>query len=340
MKKILLLILCITAFTVKAQNSISTVAIPPQAQQGGTFDFVFKYTSETAGKYEIQLMPLGEDGQPVWSMPNAFYSSEAIAAASTATEVTVSVKVPASITLPENLSAPAVAWGIFGKLTDGSADTAFLPSYPKINIVGNGTEAPAATIAIVNFPTEVAQGSTFDVTFEYTSNFVGVYEIQFVPIGADGQPVWAMGNSFFASEAIAVNATATAVTVPVSIPNDITLSANLESPAVAWGLFGKIANDSEDVAYLSPYPQTSVVATLNTNDNIFDTKTLFYNSRQNTLEINLNNISAKALQIYDVTGKVVMDIKDANVTSSVDVSSLSNGMYIVRSESKYLKFVK
>lgn len=340
MKKILLFVLFITALTVKAQNSMSIVAIPPQTTQGATFDLVFEYTSETAGNYEIQLMPMDENGQPVWSMPNAFYTNSAIAPAATATQVTVSVVVPASITLAANLESPAVAWGIFGKLTDGSADTAYLATYPTIVINPSSTEAPAATIAITSFPTEVAQGSTFDVTFEYTSNFVGVYEIQFIPIGADGQPVWAMGNSFFASDAIAVNATATAVTVPVTIPGDIALSANLESPAVAWGLFGKIANDSEDVAYLSPYPQTSVVATLNTNDNIFDTKTLFYNSRQNTLEINLNNISAKALQIYDVTGKIVMDIKDANVTSSVDVSSLSNGMYIVRSDSKFMKFVK
>jgi len=340
MKKILLLLLFFTAIATNAQNSISIVAIPPQTTQGATFDLVFEYTSETSGNYEIQLMPLNAEGQPVWSMPNSFYASAAIPATSTASQITLPIVVPASITLAANLASPAVAWGIFGKLTDGSADTAYLATYPTIVINPSSTEAPAATIAIVNFPSEVAQGSTFDVTFEYTSNFVGVYEIQFIPIGADGQPVWAMGNSFFASDAIAVNATATAVTVPVTIPGDIALSANLESPAVAWGLFGKIANDSEDVAYLSPYPQTSVVATLNTNDNIFDTKTLFYNSRQNTLEINLNNISAKALQIYDVTGKVVMDIKDANVTSSVDVSSLSNGMYIVRSESKYLKFVK
>lgn len=340
MKKILLFVLFITALTVKAQNSMSIVAIPPQTTQGATFDLVFEYTSETAGNYEIQLMPMNADGQPVWSMPNAFYTNAAIAPAATATQVTVSVVVPASITLAEDLPAPAVGWGIFGKITDGSADTAFLPTYPTINITASSTEAPAATISIVTFPSEVAKGSTFDVVFEYTSNFVGVYELQIMPLDLNGQPVWSMGNSFYASDAIAVNAEATQVTVPITLPEDITLSSDLQEPALAWGLFGKIAKDTEDVAYLAPYPKTSVVATLGVRNNIFDTTTIFYNASKNTLEVNVDNINADVLKVYDVRGALVMDIKNVKTNSSIDVSSLSNGMYIVRSDSKFLKFVK
>lgn len=338
MKKLLLLFLFITAFS-NAQNSISIVTIPTEVNQGATFDITFEYTSATAGMYELQFIPMNAEGQPVWSMGNAFFVSNPISATAAATSVTASITLPADIALTSTLTSPAVAWGVFGKITDGTADTAYLSPYPLVSVIAGETsgEASAGSIAITNFPSEVSLGSTFDVTFEYTSNFVGTYELQFMPMDADGQPVWSLGNSFFASAPIAINATATQITVPVTIPNDIALSSNLESPAVAWGLFGKIADDKADVAYLSPYPQTSVVATLGVRNTIFDSKTIFYNSSQNTLEINLDKITATSLQIYDLTGKIVLE---SEVNSSIDVSSLSSGIYIVKSQNKFLKFIK
>lgn len=338
MKKLLLSILFITALS-NAQNSISIVSIPTEVNQGATFDVVFEYTSDAVGTYELQFIPMNADGQPVWDMGNVAFVSEPIAVNATATQVTASVTIPSDITLTTNLTSPAVAWGLFAKLT-GNSET-FLSPYPTVNVIaGEVVTDPTGTIAIADFPTEVARGSTFDITFEYTANFVGTYELQLIPMGDDGQPVWSMSNAFFASDAIAVNADATQVTVPITIPDDITLSTGLEAPAVAWGLFGKLADSNGDVAYLSPYPQTTVSATLSVRNNVFDTKTIFYNSSLNSLEINTNKIEAKTLQIYSITGKMVMNIKDAKLSSSVDVSSLSKGIYFVRSESKFLKFIK
>jgi len=338
MKKILLLILFITAYS-NAQNSITIVSIPTEVEQGATFDVTFEYTSDAVGTYELQFYPMDADGQPVWSMGNQAYVSGEIAVNATAAQVTASVTIPGGITLTADLTAPAVSWGVFGKIA--SSSEVYLSSYPTVNVVAGQTsgEASAGTISMVSFPTEVAKGSTFNVTFEYTSNFVGNYELQFIPMTSEGQPVWGQDKAF-ASDAIAVNASATQVTVPITLPDDITLSVDLASPAVAWGLFGKIADANADVAYLSPYPQTNVVTTLSVINYIFDKTTIFYNSSKNTLEVNLDKITAKSLQIYDMTGKMIMDIKDAKITSSIDVSSLSEGMYIVRSESKFLKFLK
>jgi hypothetical protein len=340
MRKFLLLFLFITALA-NAQ-SISIVSIPTEVKQGDTFNVTFEYTATVAGMYELQFIPMNADGQPVWAQPNKAFLNGAISVNATATPVTVSITLPSDITLPADLPSPAVGWGLFGKITDGSADVAYLSPYPTVNVVGNSGSGEVSTgsMTVTNFPTEVARGSTFSATFEYTANFVGVYELQFIPMNADGQPVWSLGNKAFISNPISVNATATPVTVDITIPEDTALSTELESPAVAWGLFAKIADSNGDVAYASPYPQTTVSAVLSTDNVVFDTKTLFYNSIKNSLEINTNNIDAKTLQIYNIRGQVVMNIKDITKTASVDVSFLTSGVYIVRSKSKYLKFIK
>lgn len=342
MKKLLLLLLFISAFS-NAQNSITIKSIPEEVTPGETINVIFEYTSATTGGYELQVIPLNADGQPVWG-ENRTFNNGAIGVNATATEVSVSITIPENITLTADLQSPSVSWGLFGKITDGSSDTAYLSPYPTINIVASGSgggssENSVGTISIVNFPSEVAKGTTIDVTFEYTSNFDGTYELQFIPMNADGQPVWGQDKAF-SSDKITVNATATPITVSMAIPDDTTLSANLQSPAVAWGLFGKLADANGDVAYLSPYPQTNVVATLGIRNNIFDTNTIFYNSSFKTLEINTQNIDAKNLYIYNVTGKRVMTITDVNTKPSISVSSLASGMYIVRSESKYFRFIK
>lgn len=323
-----------------ATGTIAMVDFPTEVAQGATFNVTIEYTSNVTGTYELQFIPMNADGQPVWELGNKAFASDAIAVNASATQVTVPLTIPSDITLSTNLESPAVAWGIFGKIANDSGDIAYLSPYPTVNVVESAAVTAMGTISIVNFPTEVAQGATFDVTFEYTSNVTGMYELQFIPMNADGQPVWEQGSKAFASEAIAISASAAQVTVSMTIPGDITLSANLESPAVAWGLFGKTTDGTNDVAYLSPYPQTNVVATLSLRNNVFDTNTIFYNSSRKTLEINIENINAKSLQIYDFTGKNVMAIQNANLSSSIDVSSLSNGIYIVRSESKFFKFVK
>lgn len=343
MRKFLLLFLLITSIcNAQIENSITIKSIPEQASPGETITVVFEYTSATTGGYELQVIPLKDDGQPVWG-ENKTFNNGAIAVNGAATEVSVSITIPEDITLSADLQSPSVSWGLFGKITDGSADTAYLAPYPTINIVANGNGGsdvtPTGSISIVNFPTEVARGSTIDVTFEYTSNVVGTYELQFIPLNSDGQPVWGSDKAF-ASDEIAINANATQITISMAIPEDTLLSSELQSPAVAWGLFGKLATSAGDFAYLSPYPQTTVSAVLNTNNVIFDANTLFYNPRNGSLEINTNKIDAKSLQIFNIRGQLVMNIKDASTKSSVDVSFLTSGIYFVRSKNKYLKFVK
>lgn len=342
MRKLLLLFSFITAISY-AQNTISIKSMPQQAAPGETITVVFEYTSATAGGYELQIIPLKDDGQPVWG-ENKTFNNGAISVNGTATEVSVSITIPEDITLSADLQSPAVSWGLFGKLSDGSSDTAYLSPYPTITIAngdngGGSNVTPAGSISIVTFPKEVARGSTIDVTFEYTSNVAGTYELQFISMNSEGQPVWGTEKAFL-SDAIAVNESATSVNVQITIPEDILLSSELQSPAVAWGLFGKLATSAGDFAYLSPYPQTTVSAVLNTKEVVFDANTLFYNSRNNLLEINTNKIDARSLQIFDMRGQLVMNIKDISNTSSIDVSFLTTGIYFVRSKSKYLKFLK
>jgi hypothetical protein len=326
--------------TATPSGTITMVNIPTEVAKGATFDVTFEYTSNVTGVYELQFIPMNSEGQPVWALENKAFVSNAISINATATQVTVSITIPDDITLTADLANPAIAWGLFGKIANDSGDIAYLSPYPQVNVVGVSTTTPSGTISIVNFPSTVAKGSTFDVIFEYTSNVTGMYELQFIPMNSEGQPVWNLGNKAFVSDEISVNATATQVTVAITIPDDITLTADLTSPAVAWGLFGKTTDGNADVAYLSPYPQTNVVATLALRNNIFDSKTIFYNSSHKTLEINIEKIDAKSLEIYDVTGKNVMNIKNATINSSIDVSSLSSGIYIVRSKLKHFKFIK
>ncbi|WP_299059147.1 T9SS type A sorting domain-containing protein [uncultured Polaribacter sp.] len=326
-------------------GTIAFTTLPTDLAKGATFDVTFEYTSNVTGVYELQFIPMGEDGQPVWSMENKAFASAPIAVNETATPVTVSMSIPDDITLTTDLASPAVAWGLFGKIANSSGDIAYAPSYPLVNVTETGSGGgevvnPAGTISILSFPTELAKGATFDVTFEYTSNVTGVYELQFIPMGEDGQPVWSMENKAFASAPIAVNETATPITVSMSIPDDITLTADLESPAVAWGLFGKITDGTNDIEYISPYPQANVVATLSLKNNVFDANTIFYNSTAKTLEINTENMEAKSLQIYNISGKNVLNISNAKNSSRIDVSSLAKGIYIVKSEAKYFKFLK
>ncbi len=80
---------------------------------------------------------------------------------------------------------------------------------------------------------------------------------------------------------------------------------------------------------------------LSTNDfTAFDSQEIFYNRISQTLEINKNLISSDSLQVFDITGKLVAGIQNTQQTNNISLSDLSKGMYIVRSDKKFLKFIR
>ena len=61
----------------------------------------------------------------------------------------------------------------------------------------------------------------------------------------------------------------------------------------------------------------------------------FPNPASDVLNINVGEITIKNLTILDLSGKILMVVNNINTgTNTIDVSSLTSGMYIIRFETE------
>ena len=83
---------------------------------------------------------------------------------------------------------------------------------------------------------------------------------------------------------------------------------------------------------------------LSINDEELNTFSYTYNSANDRLNLTSVNSSFESVQLFNITGQQVLDMKLSNTNESIDFSSYSNGVYLVKvntnSSSKTLKIIK
>jgi len=206
----------------------------------------------------------------------------------------------------------------------------------------------AQQIESTSAPVSGDQGEMITITLDYTSPTAGTYQFELWPTtdvtAANPQPDWAAGaiaNTFRGGD-VAVAATTTTITEMIMIPADLPVTSSLTAPAgYVW--FIKIAVDGTDY-FPAAYPTTEVTdSTLGINDfaPAVDSSEMFFRNSSNSLVINPDKITSEKALIFDITGKNIVTINNLKEIESMDLSSLDNGIYILRTDdNKSIKFVR
>jgi Secretion system C-terminal sorting domain len=200
----------------------------------------------------------------------------------------------------------------------------------------------------------VEQGTTLSFDVIYTAN--AVYSTQFQLFSSKGTPdnIFSLGGQTgLAPQITSIQTgilTGETITVDINIPSDFPLSSSLTAPFKYW-IFGKIAvpavvtpshpADNDDT-YFNPYPVVIVVAPGTLGVKLLEkinSNEMFVNSASKSLEVNIANVKANKATVYDMTGRVVSTINNLKGASSVDLSGLNKGVYVLKADNnKSMKF--
>jgi hypothetical protein len=200
----------------------------------------------------------------------------------------------------------------------------------------------------------VEEGTT--LSFEITYSADAVYSTQFQLFSSKGTPgnIFSLGgqtglspqNTSFMT---AVGSGQTQM-IDIVIPSAFPLSSTLVSPFKYW-IFGKIAipaavtpthpADNDDT-YFNPYPVVIIVAKGTLGVRLLDkinSNEMFVSSSSKSLVVNTANVTANSAKVYDMTGRVVSTINNLKGASSVDLSGLNKGVYVLKADNnKSIKF--
>lgn len=325
-----------------SQNAIQSTTAPASASTNEMITVSFDYTADMMGTYQIELWKTEDGTSPDFAgnvggaVPNTFQSGN-IAVAASSTTVNVPVTIPSGLTPTSDFVAPeGYLW--FIKITVNGNDI-FPPSYPVTEITV-GPEIQSTTS-----PAAAEVGEMISVSFDYTTDMVGTYQIELWKTEDGINPDFAnnVGGAIantFQSDNIAITSTSTTVNVPVTIPTGIADSSTFTAPeGYIW--FIKITVDGID--YFPPSYPTIVIndPALGVDEfTSFDTNVVHYNQVSQSLEIDPTQLNTDTIKIFNVMGKKVTEVTDINNKKSVDLSYLSRGLYIARTSSKFLKFVR
>lgn len=190
-------------------------------------------------------------------------------------------------------------------------------------------------IASFTAPVEALRNSNASVTINYTANVAGQYQFQVFPKNADNSINFgAGGTSIFAGGVLPAAPTGGTFT---SSPTDLYVDPAFALGDYIW--FIKITVGGTDY-FTATNQLISIVTTLNTNSFSIDVSELFVNSKLKTLEVNRTNLKSESAKIYDITGKLVVNISKLQNTSTLSLSNLNKGVYVlVTNDNRKLKFL-
>ena len=193
------------------------------------------------------------------------------------------------------------------------------------------------TMTANSFPTSVPLGSTQTVKFNYTASADATAEIQIVPLDAGGNTVYDGAMSYKTGIQVPAAATTTVFTTTVNIASAIPqkfIDAGYTS--YRWFTWIKVGSTT---TYLQSATQfVSFTGGTMRVESFVNPSDMYVNNAAKSLVVNKSGIYESA-SVYDVTGKMVMNIKLANA-SNVDLSKLNTGVYIlVTNDNKKIKFM-
>ncbi|AXT53720.1 T9SS C-terminal target domain-containing protein [Aquimarina sp. BL5] len=337
-------------YSISAQYSISYDSTDPVTVVAGQ-SITLNYTYTASMQVGAQFQIFETDVSGIFGGATAIGTAVAeFPTLDAGTDVmgTITLNIPANFPLSSSLSG--TEYRIFGKLSsamnsdateDATWDTA--GAYPLITV----TAPPYSITYDSGNPVSVAAGESITLNYTYSASMD--VDTQFQIFEADVPGIF--GGATANGTGVIVTPTVTAgtdvsTTITLDIPSDFPTSSSLSG--TKYYIFGKLssaansdASSDADWSVAGAYPEITINEnTLSINDfTSFDRDKLYFNSTSTSLVINDTN-EIKSLNIYNVIGKKVFEIENIKNTTNVDLSALPKGLYIARSDSKFLKFVR
>ena len=187
-------------------------------------------------------------------------------------------------------------------------------------------------------PTDAEQGSTITASFYYRADQAGTCQMQLFKTNSSGAIDYSTGTAVYFVGPIPAAATSTLKSQTFTIPADLPLSSSLP-PGVVYKWFFKIEVPAGTPFY-SANPTTNIVAPGSLSTKSFNENgvKVIYNAKIKNLVF--YDVEKSEMAIYDVKGSSVMRLNTVSQNSSFDVSSLSNGLYFLKSNNgSTFKFV-
>jgi hypothetical protein len=349
MKKQILLLLSFLIFIVptliNAQTGdITIVSIQNPIEAGTDGSIEVTYTSDIACKLNIQLRETNANETTVNYGPwNGQMDVTDLAAAATPTTVTFNYSVKGA-QLPSSDLAAGIQYTFVFKLVGDSGEGEFGYNNGNdanlVNIIASSTVIDNTSFTSV--PTTIAAGDNLIANFEYTLINEGKVKVDVRKF--DGDTFINNADGGLVIEDFINPAAATSTTPVVSmktllIAEDTAISSSLtgdENYKVVVTLYnstwGFITQSKSDL---------TITQSLGVNSIEEETFAFYPNPAENILMIKSNKLNAKSLSIFDTTGRTVKSIMNAENLKSIDVSDLSRGMYIIKTDNnKQFTFLK
>lgn len=202
------------------------------------------------------------------------------------------------------------------------------------------TSLMGQTFSNLNFEkTILPTTTTVSLTFDFEGVAEGdTFEWQLILAKAsDGSPDWGQKNIAYETAITPVNTGSGTQTVELGIYND-----PADGEIYTWA--GKITlkSDGSDTGYDNTGNLVTISNTASVNDVAQNKITMYPNPSSDILNISNKNLEIKNIQIFTLNGKKVIDDKSNNKELiSINVSNLTNGIYLVSVGGKKIsKFLK
>jgi hypothetical protein len=326
-----LIVVAPVAPTVSYKIALDTpTPITVTAGQTVTLDFTYSAPAAVGGEFQLYET----DSATIWggvvskSLPITQYPTLAVA-----TDVKTSVTLTIPSDLPVSASLPAGSvYRVFGKLAaaaNGGTDAYW--TYPELIVVAPVVVTVPYKIALdTPAPITVTAGQTITLVYTYSAPASVGGEFQLYE--TDSTTIW--GGAVSKSLPITQNPTLAAgsdvkKTLTLTIPADLPVSASL-AVGTKYRVFGKLAaaaNGGADVYW--SYPELIVVANLGVKSFNANGVKVIYNAKSKNLVF--FNIEDSAMVVYDSKGSKVVALENVGQNNSIDVSSFSPGLYILKS---------
>jgi hypothetical protein len=191
----------------------------------------------------------------------------------------------------------------------------------NLNFVTNTRMVPSETITI---PNQTFTATKYTATWKFFENFVFTKFVAHPEINDNvkNYDLMALYNNKFA-----VSGSYNLANNPTIAVNGTTLTSCANDPNFAT-LYPVFATSQNDV-FIS---QLTITSSLSTKENTISKLSLYPNPVSNNLNINFeNNLENANLKIISITGQTVLEKQNISGNNfNFDVSSLTNGMYIVQ----------
>ena len=186
-----------------------------------------------------------------------------------------------------------------------------------------------------NAPATAAVGENIIAGFTYDATAPGTCQIQLFKTDASGNINYSAGTDMLFTSPVPAG-TGMTIAPTFTVSNTVAPTNTLPAGQV-YKWFYKLSVVGTD--YYGSNNQTTITAPLATKEfGKVSSNEMFFDNKAKRLIINTNNVTADNAIIYDLNGKKVTTISKMKQTQMVDLSSLSNGVFIlVTDDNKTLK---